>query len=179
MTLTKNEINIDLAQLSYQMSAGVDLSKIEGIGKGTILTILSEVGTDLSSFPTAKHFTSWLHLAPNNKKTGGKIISKRTQSGKNKLADALRHAANSIGNKKEGYLNYFFKRIALRNGRVAAITATARKLAVIIYNMLTKKQAYLPVEKTLYLETLRKNQISVPVSLFFNKLLNSILMLVI
>ena len=94
------------------MSAGVDLSKIEGVGKGTILTILSEIGTDLRSFPTAKHFASWLHLAPNNKKTGGKIISKRTQPGKNKLADALRHAANSIGNKKEGNLNYFFKRIA-------------------------------------------------------------------
>ena len=156
---TKNEIKIDVVKLSYQLSAGVDLSEIEGVGKGTILTFLSEVGTDMSSFATAKHFASWLHLAPNNKKTGGKIISKRTQAGKNKLADALRHAANAIGNKKDGSLNHFFKRIAMRKGRVAAITATARKLAVIIYNMLTKKRAYMPMDQTAYLDKIRKSQI--------------------
>jgi len=130
----KNEIKIDVAKLSYQLSAGVDLSVIEGIGNGTLLAMLSEVGTDMSAFPTAKHFASWLHLSPNNKKTGGKIYFRRTQKGKNKLADALRHAANSIGNKKDGSLSQFFKRIAMKKGRVSAITATAKKLAVIIYN---------------------------------------------
>jgi len=155
----KNEIKIDVAKLSYQLSDGVDLSAIEGIGNGTLLTLLSEVGLDMSAFPTAKHFASWLHLSPNNKKTGGKVFSRRTQKGKNKLADALRHAANGIGNKKDGSLNQFFKRIAIKKGRVSAITATARKLAVIIYNMLTKNEAYKPLDQTLYQHKIRTNQI--------------------
>jgi len=145
----KNEIKSD----------GVDLSAIEGIGNGTLLALLSEVGLDMSAFPTAKHFASWLHLSPNNKKTGGKVLSRRTQKGKNKLADALRRAGNGIGNKKDGSLNQFFKRIAIKKGRVSAITATARKLAVIIYNMLTKNEAYKPLDQTLYQHKIRTNQI--------------------
>jgi len=155
----KNEIKIDIVTLSYQLSAGVDLSEIEGIGNGTLLALLSEVGTDMSAFPTAKHFASWLHLSPNNKKTGGKVFARRTQKGKNKLADALRHAANAIGNKKDGSLNQFFKRIAIKKGRVSAITATARKIAVIIYNMLTNKEAYRPIDQTLYQHKIRAGQI--------------------
>ena len=92
----------------------------------------------------SKHFCSWLRLAPNNKITGGKIISSRTPKGKNRLALALRQAANSIGNQKEGDLNRFFKRIAYKKGRSAAVTATARKLAIIIYQMIMRKEVYQP-----------------------------------
>lgn len=155
----KNDLKIDIAKLSYQLSGGVDLFQIEGIGKGTIMTLLSETGIKMEAFPDAKHFSSWLHLSPNNKKTGGKVFSRRTQKGKNRLADALRHAANSVGNKKKGSLRHFFKRIEMRKGRVAAITATARKLAVIIYNMLTKVEVYRPLDQTEYLNKIRTNQI--------------------
>lgn len=155
----RNDIKIDLPGISYQLTGGIDLYQIEGIGKGTILTLLSETGIDMQAFPTAKHFASWLHLSPNNKKTGGKVFSRRTPRGKSRLADALRHAANGIGNKKDGSLRQFFKRIEIRKGRLAAITATARKLAVILYNMLTKKEEYRPTDQTDYLNKIRMNLI--------------------
>jgi len=155
----KNDPKIDLAKLSYQLTGGVDLYSVEGIGRSTLMSILSEIGVDLKAFPTAKHFTSWLRLSPNNRISGGKVITRRTPKGKNQLADALRHAANGIGNGKEGSLCQFFKRITIRKGRLAAITATARKLAVIIYNMLTKKQAYQPQNQLEYLTKIRMNQI--------------------
>jgi hypothetical protein len=100
------------------------------------------MGHDIDKFPTAKGFACWLGLVPNNKISGGKIIGNRTPSGKNYIAKALRHAANSIGNQKDHELSPFFKRIAFKKGRVAAIIATARKLAVIIWNMITKAQPY-------------------------------------
>ena len=94
-------------------------------------------------FPSSKHFVSWLRLAPNNKISGGRIISSKTPKGKNSLALALRQAANSIGNTKDHPLKKFFSRIAYRKGRGAAITATARKLAVILYHMITKKEDFI------------------------------------
>lgn len=109
------------------------------------MTLIAEVGLDLEDkFPSAKHFASWLGLSPNHKITGGKVISNKTKKNKQPLATALRQAANAIGNEKQGALNHFFKRIAFRKGRIKAITATARKLAVIIYNMLVHKQPYKP-----------------------------------
>lgn len=100
------------------------------------------MGHDLHKFPTAKSFACWLGLVPNNKVSGGRIISNRTASGKNYIAKALRQAANSIGNQKDHEFTPFFKRIAFKKGRIAAIIATARKLAVIIWNMITKKEPY-------------------------------------
>lgn len=84
--------------------------QIDGISHATILTIISEVGPEgFSAFPTSKHFTSWMRLAPNNKKTGGKIISNKVPKGSNRLKIALRQAANSIGNSKDTHLSNFFK----------------------------------------------------------------------
>lgn len=123
---------------------GVDLMQIPGVSYNTILCLLTQVGNDIFKFPTYKHFCSWLRLAPNNKITGGKVITSRTPKGKNRLALALRQAANSIGNQKQGDLNQFFKRVAFRKGRAAAVTATARKLAVIIYQMITNQENYKP-----------------------------------
>ena len=156
----KNTPAINIQELSFQLTGGIDLSAIEGVGQNTILTLLSETGIDLSSFPSAKHFSSWLHLSPNNKISGGKTLSSKTVSGKNRLAQALRHAANAIGtNLKGGALHYFFKRIAFRRGHLQAITATARKLAVIIWNMLTHKIAYQPIEQEIYLKRVRESQL--------------------
>ncbi len=149
-----------MQKLSYQLTGGIDLSSIEGVGNGALITILSEIGTDLSVFPSAKHFSSWLRLSPNNKVSGGKLISNRTMKGRNRLAIALRQAANTIGNiVNKGSLHQFFKRIAYKKGKLAAITATARKLAVIIYNMITKKEAYILVDQTDYLNKVRMTQL--------------------
>lgn len=156
----KNESRIDLQRLSVELTGGVDISTIEGVGLGTILCLLSEVGIDLKSFPAAKQFTSWLRLSPDLKITGGKVISGKTKKGKNRLAHALMHAANAIGNMKTGNsLVHFFKRIEKKKQRSIAIVATARKLAVILWNMLVKKQPYNPEPPTEYLNKIRLNQV--------------------
>lgn len=119
---------------------------IKGVSHSTVLTIISEVGLSIDKFPTAKHFASWLRLGPNNRITGGKVISSHVPKGSNRVATALRHAAKSIGNQKDAPLYPFFQRILYRKGSCAAIIATARKLAVIIWNMLSKKEKYKPYD---------------------------------
>jgi transposase len=138
---SKNAPGFHVARIAYQYFR-TDLLAISGISYGTVLCLLTTMGKDLHRFPTAKSFASWLRLVPNNKISGGRIISRHTPSGKSYLAIALRQAANSIGNQKEHELTPFFKRIAFKKGRIAAITATARKLAVIIWNMVTKAEPY-------------------------------------
>ncbi len=134
---SKNASVFNVPQIAYQYFQ-TDLFAISGISYGTVLCLLTTMGKDLHRFPSAKSFASWLRLVPNNKISGGRIISRHTPSGKSYLAIALRQAANSIGNQKEHELNPFFKRIAFKKGRIAAITATARKLAVIIWNIVTE-----------------------------------------
>ncbi|UZR97723.1 IS110 family transposase [Chondrinema litorale] len=141
--LSKNDPKFDLRSLAYQI-LGIDLYQIGGVRNGTVLTVLSTLGSGINKFPTSKHFVSWLRLAPNNKISGGKILSSRTQKGKNQLSISLRRAANAIGNTKTHPLKKFFSRIAYKKGRGAAITATARKLAVIIYRMLLYKEDFNP-----------------------------------
>ena len=155
----KNAPKMDLQSVSTQLSGGVNLYQIEGVSDATVLALLSETSFNLSKFPSAKHFASWLALSPNNKVSGGKTLSSHTAHHNNRLAQAFRRAANAIGNMKKGALNQFFRRIAYRYGRMAAITATARKLAVIIYNMLTKKEAYRYEETVIYTERLRRLQL--------------------
>ena len=155
---SENQHQINLPLYSYNMF-GVDLFTIDGVSVNTIMTFIAEIGTDIYKFKTAKAFTSWLRLAPNNRVSGGKLISSRTPKGKNKFTLALRNAANTIDRLKDGALMNFFKRIAYKKGRAAAITATARKLAVIIWNMITNKQDYKPIESTLYLERIKAQKI--------------------
>jgi len=130
---------------------------IEGVSHSTILTLISEVGPEgFRKFPTAKHFTSWLRLAPNNKISGGRVLSHRLPKGSNRLKIALRQSANAIGNLKETHLSDFFKRVAFRKGRQAAVSATARKLAVIIWNMVSKNAMYQPEKEYLFLDQKRQ-----------------------
>lgn len=162
--------NIDLNQLSFQYFGGVDLMAIEGVSHGTILTLMSEIGSKgLNKFDSAKQFASWLRLAPNNKISGGKILSKRIPKGSNRLKIALRHAANAIGNMKNANLNNFFIRICIRKGRTSAITATARKLAIIIWNMIVKKVPYNPPDVYEFLYQKRKRKVR-EMRLLINKL---------
>jgi transposase len=149
--------SIGLNQASFQYFGGVDLMNIEGLSHATILTIMSEVGPDgFRKFETAKQFASWLRLAPNNKISGGKVLSNRVPKGSNRLKIALRNAANAIGNLKDTHLSDFFKRVAYRRVRTAAVSATARKLAVIIWNMISKKMVYKPPTEYLFLDQKRK-----------------------
>tara|TARA_R110002050_G_C8924403_1_gene511624 strand:+ start:248 stop:1606 length:1359 start_codon:yes stop_codon:yes gene_type:complete len=150
--------NIDLNLKGYQMLEGTDMLAIEGMSHATVLSLISEVGVKgIRSFPSAKHFTSWLRLAPNNKVSGGKILSSKVPKGSNRLKIALRQAANAIGNLKESTpLRDFFMRINFRKGRTSAISATARKLAVIIWNMVVKGVPYNNPSGYLFLDQKRK-----------------------
>ena len=140
------------------MFEGIDLLAIEGMSYSTVLALMSEVGIEgLRKFPTAKHFTSWLRLAPNNKVSGGKLLSSKLPKGSNRLKITLRNAANAIGNLKESTpLRDFFHRISFRKGRVSAISATARKLAVIIWNRVVKGCQYINPAGYLFLVQKRK-----------------------
>lgn len=150
--------NIDLNLMAYQHFEGVDLMAIEGMSYSTILSLISEVGVDgIKRFSTAKHFASWLRLAPNNKISGGKVLSSKIPKGSNRLKIALRNAANAIGNLKDSTpLRDFFQRINFRKGRVSAISATARKLAVIIWNMVVKGVPYHNPEEYLFRDQKKK-----------------------
>lgn len=149
-----------MGKYAYQLTDGIDLMEIEGVNYNLIMTLISEVGLDLeSSFPNAKNFTSWLGLCPNKRITGGKILSTKSKKNKHRLATAFRQAANSIGNQKDTPLSDFFRRLAFKKGRKIAITATARKLAVIVYNMLVKKQSYQPQAVEDYREKVRIQKI--------------------
>jgi len=118
--------------------------QVDGVGFGLLLALIAEVGLDLSVFPTAKHFVSWLCLSPNKKVSGGKVLSSRTRKNKGRLSYAFRQAANAVGNQKDTALSYAFRKLAIKHGRKVAITATARKIATIIYNMLEKGRPYQP-----------------------------------
>ena len=154
----KNSIKgLDLNKAAFQYFNGVDLYQIPGVSHSTILSIMSEIGPEgFHKFPTAKHFASWLRLAPNNKISGGKTLSNRIPKGSGRLKIALRNAANAVGNLKESDLGKFFQKIAYKKGRQAAITATARKIAVILWNMITKKESYMPKTAYVFLDEKRK-----------------------
>lgn len=136
----KNQAHFDLASALYRLT-GVDLTQIDGVDELTVQKVLSETGTDMSKWPTVKHFTSWLRLCPNNKITGGKIIQTGVQPTKNRASAALRVAAASLKT-SDSALGAFFRRMRTRLGSPAAITATAHKLARIIYFMLKQRKPY-------------------------------------
>lgn len=137
----KNDPTFNVGRYANQMSGGVELLQINGVGAITLLTLISETGLDLSKFKSAKHFASWLGFAPNRKITGGKELSSHTRKKTNPLAKAIRDAANAAGNSKSR-LGDFFRHLAYRKGRTVAIIATARKIAVIIYKMLMEKKTF-------------------------------------
>jgi hypothetical protein len=139
---------------------GVDLYSIDCVSHNLVMTIISELGNGYKKFSSSKEFASYLRLAPNNKISGGKYLPGRTPRGKNILGKAFRDAANTVGLKKSGTLHAFFKRKAYQKGRGAAITATARKLAVIVWNMLMYKKEYKPISEQLYNDKIKQKSIN-------------------
>jgi transposase len=120
---------------------GVDLTQIHGLGPSLALKLIGECGTDLKAWPSAKHFTSWLCLAPGNKISGGRILSSRTRRSSSRVAALLRLAATAIG-RSDTALGAFYRRLSARIGKAKAVTATARKIAVLFYNTVRFGMAY-------------------------------------
>jgi transposase len=135
-----NEPRFEVRALLHQLS-GADLSQIDGIRPYSALRILAEIGPDMSRWPSERHFTSWLTLAPKNKISGGRLLSSRTQPSGNRAALVLRLAAQSLG-RTQTALGAFFRRLAFRIGKAKAITATARKLAILVYRTLKGEIVY-------------------------------------
>jgi hypothetical protein len=137
---------------------GIDLTEIEGIAELTALTIISEIGPEVSRFATVRHFCSWLGLCPQLKKTGGRVKSSRTRPGVNRAAVAFRLAANSLYASK-GAWGAFLRRHKARLGAPQAITATAHKLARIVYLALKHGMTYVRQTQEEYEAKLRDQQI--------------------
>ena len=135
-----NAPRFDLRNHLHRMT-GVDLTRIDGVDAFTALKVVGEIGTDMTRWPSAKHFASWLGLSPNNRITGGKVISSRTKANANRAAAALRLAANAL-HRSNSALGAFLRRKKAHLGAPKAITATAHKLARIIYSMLRYGQGY-------------------------------------
>jgi hypothetical protein len=129
-----------LREALYRMS-GVDLTAVEGIDENTALVILGEVGADVSRFPTAKHFTSWLGLCPQHQGSAGQIKSRGVRRGANRAGRALRLAARGCHRAKNA-LGAFYRRIQARAGAPKAIVATARKMAERVYGLLRHGERY-------------------------------------
>ena len=133
---------------------GVDLTQIHGLGPSLALKLIGECGTDLRAWPTAKHFTSWLCLAPGNKISGGKLLSSRTRRSSSRASALLRLAATTIG-RSETALGAFYRRLSSHIGKQKAVTATARKIAVLFFNTLRFGLTYLDQGAAAYEERYR------------------------
>jgi transposase len=146
----KNDIRTkeNLEDTMYHV-LGTDLSALPGIRANAILQIISEVGTDMSKFPTANHFASYLGFVPHNKITGGHVISSRTDRIKSSVAQAFRKLIPSISQTKTA-LGAFYRRLSPRIGKAQAIIATCRKLAILFYNTLAFGKAYLEQGELIY-----------------------------
>ena len=135
-----NRPTFDARAALFRM-AGVDLTVIEGIEEATALTVVSEIGTAMSRWPTVKHFCSWLGLCPGQRISGGKVLSRRTKPSGNRAAAALRLAAYAL-HRSQSALGAFLRRLKARVGAPKAITATAHKLARLVYSLVKHGTAY-------------------------------------
>jgi transposase len=151
----KNQPHFDLRGELVRI-AGVDLTQIESIDAMTAQTIISEAGIDMTRFPSEKHFASWVTLCPNNRKTGGVIRSRRTRKSRNRLAIALRIAAQTLHRSKSA-LGAYYRRQRARLGPQKAITATAHKLARLVYRLLKYGETYFAQTQEHY-ETLTRQR---------------------
>src|SRR5262245_58644760 len=152
-----NSPGFDVRTALYYV-VGLDLTEIEGISELTALTLISELGPGVSQFATVKKFCSWLGLCPNWKKTGGRVKSSRTRRGVNRAAQALRLAAQSLHH-SQGALGGFLRRMKGRLGTQAALTATAHKLARIVYLALKHGMTYVRQSQEQYEAEMKEKQI--------------------
>ncbi len=137
----RNDLSFNAQSYLQQMTGGVDLTHIDGLGTHSVLRIISEIGVDMNRWPSAKHFGSWLGLAPGTKISGGKILSSKTKPSSNRAATLLRIAASTLY-RSQSALGAFFRRQKARLGAPKAITATAYKIARLIYFLLKNRREY-------------------------------------
>jgi hypothetical protein len=138
---SKNGPSYDARTLLYQLT-GVDLVAISGLNETTVQTIIGEIGTDLSRFPSEKHFCSWLGLAPHNDISGGKVLRSRTLKTQNRAGQAFRMAAQAVSRSPNCAFGAFYRRMKSRLGPKQANVATAHKIARAFYHMLKHRTPF-------------------------------------
>jgi transposase len=153
----KNAPKFDVRERLFKM-CGVDLTRINGIDVSTAMTIVSEVGTDMSCFPSDKHFASWLGLCPGTYISGGKNLGSATKHSTNRATQALKQAAAALRTSQSA-LGAYFRRLCARMDKAKAVTAAAHKLARLVYAMLTKGEEYTDQGQQYYEERYRQRAV--------------------
>jgi transposase len=153
-TRQPNALKFDVRAALHAL-LGVDLTQIHGLGPYVALKLVGECGTDMSRWPTAKNFTSWLSLTPGNKISGGKVLSSKTGRSSSRAASLLRLAAVTVGRTNTA-LGAFYRRLGARIGKSKAVTATARKIAILFYNTLRYGMEYADPGASYYEERYRQ-----------------------
>lgn len=154
---SKNRLGFN-ATLYLKDILGVDVTKIFGISEITAAEIVGEVGPDMSKWSGPKHFTSWLNLAPNTRVSGGRELRQKRRPVKNRATQAFKMAAFAL-QRGDHWLGDFYRRKKAKSGPLSATKATARKLAVIFYNMVRNQQEFMAVPLDEYREGLRDKKL--------------------
>jgi hypothetical protein len=146
-----NGLTVDLQQVAAELRriCGVALAEVSGLNLLSVLMLIAEIGVDMSKWRSAKAFCSWLGLCPGTKISGGRVLSRRTRKVVNRAATILRLAALGIS-QTESWMGRFYRRKKAHLGAPKATTATARKLACVVYHMLKYRDEYRPLDLTAY-----------------------------
>ena len=155
---TGASFKLDLTE-ELKRLCGVDLTQMIGLSVLSVITIISEIGLDMSRWRSAKAFCAWLGLCPRNKISGGKVLDSRTAHVVNRVSILLRILAPSVG-KSDTWLGIFHRRMRARLGPAGANTATARKMACLIYHLLKYKEEYIDVDRLVFAEKIRQQRIN-------------------
>ena len=150
----RNRPQFDVRQQAFRIS-GVDLTQIDGIQESAALSLLAEIGIDMSRWNTEKHFVSWLALCPNNKITGGKVIGRHTKKSAQRAREILCLCAQSLLDSRSA-LGAYCRRLCGRLGKPQGITATAHKLALLVYRMIKMGKDYLDIGQERYEEQFKQ-----------------------
>jgi transposase len=151
---SRNAPKFDVREHLFKIG-GVDLTRIDGIDVTTAMTVISEIGVDMTRFQTVKHFTSWLGLCPGTKISGGKVLGKASKRSANRAAQALKLAAAALRSSRSA-LGAYYRRMCARMDKGKAVTAAAHKLARLVYIMLTRGEEYVDKGQQYYEERYRE-----------------------
>ena len=146
------------ARAEYARLVGIDLVAVTGLSALTVQTILSEIGTDMSRFPTVKQFCSWLGLVPRNDISGGKVLRSRTQKVVSRANQAFRMAAQAV-NRTDTAFGAYYRAMRARKGPQQAIVATAHKIARTVYHLLKYGDAFVEERAAAYEEKRRQQEL--------------------
>lgn len=155
---SKNGPTYDARTLLYELT-GVDLVAISGLNASTAQTIVGEVGRDLSAWPSAKQFCSWLGLAPHNEISGGRVLRRRTLKNHNRAGQAFRLAAQAVSRSHDEF-GAFYRRMRARSGPKTAVVATAHKIARVFYHVLKHRTPFRETSGQEYEQRARNREVA-------------------